>query len=259
MSFWKSLTTWTVTLAVAVLVYSVLVRIAQGEELAFVRLAASVPGLVSALIPLTAFAAARGFGGGKSRALWTHLVGATILSYALVAGVYPLVQQRVGDSAFDRVTSSGDLYTPTPFELVRRKQFIIENPPPQYSLDVDQPLATPPNWLDFLIHSPIAFSLFTVLNGWLGAVLGRNHTAGSRRSARRLWLFGILASASFVVPAMAASDYVQASLSVSGVRAAWFPLLLPLMALLVCMRLVPHSHRRREATNGVESAPSRSS
>lgn len=239
MSFWKSLTTWTATLAVAVLVYVGLVRVAQGQALAFIPLVASAPGLVSGLLPFTAFAAARRFGGrGMERALWGHVLGAAALSYVLVAGIHPHVQHRMDNDEPFAVEGYGELAAPTAFELIARKRYIVEHPPDEYSLDVGQPLAMPPNWLDFLVHSPIAIALFTIINGCLGAVLGRRYY-GTRSASRRLWLLGILAGALFMLPAMAAGDYVRASLGNSGVGAAWIPLVLPLIALLVCMRLVP--------------------
>jgi hypothetical protein len=239
-TFWKPLIAWTATLAVAVLAYSALVDLAQEQPLLVGQLASALPGLASGLLPLTVFAATIKFGGrGERRLLWGNLVVVALLSLGLEAGLDPQIQHRQRTGSQETVSGYGDLGPATPFELSKRKRYIVEHPPELYSLDVDRPLATPPNWLDFLIHSPIAFSLFVILNGCLGAVLGRRYSGRNRSASRRLWLFGILSGASFMVPAMAAGDYVRTSLTASGIGAAWLPLALPLMALLVCMRLVP--------------------
>jgi hypothetical protein len=239
-TFWKSLFIWTATLAVAVLVYSALVKLTQGHPLLVEQLVSALPGLLSGLLPLTVFAAAINLGGpGHRQMLWGNVVIIALLSFGLEAGLDPQIQHRQRTVALETVAGYGDLGPSTPLELVKRKRYIVEHPPEEYSLDVDRPLVTPPNWLDFLIHSPIVFSLFAILNGCLGAVLGRGYSGRDRRESRRLWLFGILSGASFMVPAMAAGDYVQVSLTASGVAAAWLPLALPLTVLLVCMRRFP--------------------
>jgi hypothetical protein len=260
LSFWKSLATWTATLAVAVLGYSVPVELAQGRPLLVGQLASALPGLVSGLLPLTVFAAARHFGGqGQGRALWISLAIVALLSYGLEAGLDPQIQHRQETAGPATAVGYGSLGPSTPLELSKRKRYIVAHPPERYSFDVDRPLATPPNWLDFLIHSPVAFSLFVILNGCLGAVLGRRYSGRNRSAARRLWLFGILSGASFMIPAIAAGDYVQASLSASGMAAAWLPLALPLLALLVCMRLFPCPPGEDDEHRSDEAAPARKS
>jgi len=216
--------------------------------------------MVSGLLPLTVFAASRHFGGqGQGRALWISLAIVALLSYGLEAGLDPQIQHRQETAGPATVVGYGSLGPSTPLELSKRKRYIVAHPPEGYSFDVDRLLSTPPNWLDFLIHSPIVFSLFAIINGCFGAVLGRRYDTRSRRSARTLWLFGILSGASFVVPAIAAGDYVQASLSASGVAAAWLPLALPLLALLVCMRLFPCPPGEDDEHRSDEGTPARRS
>ncbi len=260
MSFWRSLATWTATLVVAVLGYSAPEELAHGRPLLVGQFLSALPGLLSGLLPLTVFAAARHLGGqGQGRALGINLAIVALLSYGLMAGLDPQLEHRQGNREPAVVAGYGEPGPRTPTELARRKQYVVEHPPEVYSLDVDQPLATPPNWLDFLIHSPIVFSLFAIINGCLGAVLGRRYSGRDRRSARRLWLFGILSGVSFMVPAIAAGDYVRASLTASGVAAAWLPLALPLMALLVCMRLFPCLPGEDEQNRSDDGTPARRS
>jgi hypothetical protein len=108
------------------------------------------------------------------------------------------------------------------------------HPPDSFSFQVDRPLQRPPNWLTYLIHGPAAIAAFAVLSaliGWLTAGLTTGLSPPIRFSAR--WAIGLASALSFLLVEFAAGDWVRADPSHSGLLAAWGPLVLPLLILVV--------------------------
>ena len=111
---------------------------------------------------------------------------------------------------------------------------VVENPPEDFSLSIENPLQHPPNWIAYLIHTPIVLSLFAVLNAFLGA-LAASLTTGLSPPARRnvRWAIGLLFGTLFFVAEVLGGDWVRADPARSGALGAWAPLSIPVLALVV--------------------------
>lgn len=253
MTYWKTLGVWTVVLTAVVVVYSVVTALSLGDDVRLALAAWSVLGVAGALMPFLAFAAGVGAADGAPKELVGHLLITAALTYVLLAWVDPVLQHEHvsrrfaagGDSALGEVLAHGP---DTPGELLLRKVRILENPPDRYSFSTQEPLATPPNWIDFRLHSPLALGLFALINGLLGAVLARWRPRGGD-AVHRLWLMGLLSAVGFMAPMMVAESLVRASLTASGVVAAWAASTVPLAALVVAAGLA-----RRGRGGGVAGA-----
>jgi drug/metabolite transporter (DMT)-like permease len=120
-------------------------------------------------------------------------------------------------------------------------------------LAIEEPLAAPPNWIDFRLHSPVCLALFALLNGLLGVRLARDRPAGDV-GVHWLWLLGLASAVAFLVPMMVAEALVRASAGTNGALAAWAPLAVPLAALSVATGLTgrysPREHGAGPAPPG---------
>ena len=109
---------------------------------------------------------------------------------------------------------------------------IEENPPDEFSFGVDRPLASPPNWLTYRIHTPLVLSVFAILAAFLGA-LTASLTSGlsppARKNAR--WATGLLSGVLFFFAETMGGEWVRGSPLNSGAVGAWGPLLLPAIQL----------------------------
>lgn len=169
-----------------------------------------------------------------------------VISYVAGSLVAPIVELE----AYRRLGADLQARYPfgarTMFELVRRRDRLLRSPPAEYSFSVERPLDTPPNWLLYLVHQPIAFVVFGAMNAVLGLLVGWATTGLSppRRGHTR-WALGLASAIAFFVPASAGARWLRLSLENSAVLAAWLPLVVPLVAIVVAYAVV-RSRLRRE-------------
>lgn len=187
------------------------------------------------VLPFAAFAAGCRLHGvlgqrGAADALRAGLV-AGVTAYLLVAVAEPLAQHAalVEDGAIASV--SRPFGPETPAGILRNIRYVEENPPADgnYSLSVDQTERTPPEWLRVMLHTPIVFAAFAVVNTFIGLWSGQL-TSGLpppvRRNARlgAAWLGGVAFWALLAWSTFYARDWT----ATSGTLATWSPLALPL-------------------------------
>lgn len=235
--FWVLLLAWTFGIAALLGMYAIARTgvVADGSRL--VRVVWTLPGLVGGLLPLTVFAAAAALQRGAGKGLWIRLAAVASLCYLAVAIVDPVLRTERRERRGIDVESLEPFGSGTPPALVQQRRAIRENPPATYSFSTNEPLAIPPNWLTHLLHTPVVWAVFTVLNGWLAALLARKQ-AGLPPvvRVRRLWAQGLLSGFSFLITMSIAGSIVRGSLDVSGAFAAWLPLSIPIAAIWVARR-----------------------
>ena len=161
------------------------------------------------------------------------------LSYAMAGWVEPTLQHRdlVGAGSANAARTQFGPETPT--GLVRHLRFVEENPPGEFSLDVETPGQRPPNVLRWVLHRPAALAVFGLVNvllGVLAAVLTANLRRPSRRSARAaIGVFGGILFFVCVGIASPIEPFLHDGTIRPGVPSAWAPLALPLTeAFLLC-------------------------
>jgi hypothetical protein len=196
------------------------------------------------LLPFAAFVGGLATSPDRSvRGLVARAAALGLLAYVLQAYVSPVAQyeaqlHRGADTAV-RFPMGPEI----PSALKAQRDWVENHPPDQFSHSTNAPLEAPPNWLTFLLHTPVAmaaFAIFAALLGWVSALLTSGLSPPARANAR--WALGVLSGVAFMVTQALAGDWVLGSPSASGVLAAWGPLLLPLLELLLLAGLV---RRRR--------------
>lgn len=169
-------------------------------------------------------------------------IGLGGLSYSLGAWVAPELEDRY---LARMETDAGEMrrFGPaTPPAILRSLRLAEARPPEEYNLDVGTPHQTPPNVLEWRLHSPVALAVFGMINVFLG-VLSAQLTDGLGRAARRnvRLAIGVLGGLLFF-GCMALGSPIQAFLDDgtlrSGILGAWVPLGLPLAEFLVLFYMV---------------------
>ena len=162
---------------------------------------------------------------------------------ALTAVARPFVEHAASAAA----GSSNQVQRPfgptTPSALWEQREYVLANPPGDYSLSIDRPLEQPLNWLALLILLPVVLSGYAMLNTVLGLAAGAV-TSGlsppARRNAR--WAIGLFGGIAFFVALAVADSAVQASTETSAFVGV-LPLLVPVSELALLVFLI----RRRDA------------
>ena len=105
---------------------------------------------------------------------------------------------------------------------------VLEYPAEEFRYSAEHPLDSPPNWIDFRIHTSFVFSLFAILAVFLGAITA-GLTSGLSPPARRnvRWAIGLASGVLFFVVEALGGEWARADPLNSGLFAAWGPLLLP--------------------------------
>lgn len=208
--------------------------------------AGHLTGASGALLPLVAFSGGVALTAvvGRRGLVPAVKVGLVVgvIAYALGAYVAPVLQYHGVRSQRPAELATHLPFGPqTPQGLLRNRDTVRASPPVQYSLSVEQPRSTPPNYLTFLVHSAFAISAFAPLSslmGWLVGVLTQGLRSPRRRNVR--WAAGLGSAVVFLVAVGVGSVWVRGSPSVSGLGAAWLPLGLPILEALVLGLLVMH-------------------
>ena len=174
-------------------------------------------------------------------------VALSALSYVLVAWVAPTAHYRfrvnIGSATAEDMRFGPD----TPPGLLDNLRFVEANPPQEFSLSVEARERHPPNLLRWLLHRPVAFAVFGLINAFLG-LLSARLTANLRRQSRRnaraaIGVLGGIAFFACVGIASPIEPFLRDGTLRSGVLSAWAPLALPLTQALLLYYLI---QRRRE-------------
>ena len=132
-------------------------------------------------------------GASRAKDIWTLSdLGASaglvsVLAFFLLAYAFPLTRFRADA---EKGLDVGLLYPMGPATLGGLSDLrdrIEENPPDEFSFRVERPLASPPNWITYQIHTPFVFSLFAILAAFLGALCRIPHNRSippARKNAR---------------------------------------------------------------------------
>lgn len=120
----------------------------------------------------------------------------------------------------------------TPAGKLRQLRFVDANPPEQYGLG--DAARTPPNYVRFLLHLPMALVVFSVLNCMLGLYATRMMFTLRPATRRNACLaIGLAGGLGLFAAAFVAGHPNRDWVSVSGVAAAWLPLTIPLLEAMV--------------------------
>lgn len=139
----------------------------------------------------------------------------------------------------------------TPRNLVARRRWVLDHPPEEYVASVDDPRAVPPNWLALMATAPFALGLFAILNGALGAMLGRGLPENGRiRRIHRLWLAGIVLFVTSWLTFHIVERIVLSSLAVPGVLGALSLPLVPAVGIALTRRRLDPDAPEDDTENG---------
>jgi len=120
----------------------------------------------------------------------------------------------------------------TPAGKLRQLRFVEANPPEQYGLG--DAARTPPNYVRFLLHLPVALVVFSVLNCMLGLYATRMmYTLRSATRRNGSLAIGLAGGLGLFAAVFVAGHPNRDWVSVSGVAAAWLPLTIPLLEAMV--------------------------
>lgn len=164
------------------------------------------------------------------------------LSYSLGAWAAPELEDRHLARMEIDVGEMRRFGTATPPAILRNLRFVRARPPEEYNLDVGAPHQTPPNVLEWRLHSPVALAVFGVINVFLG-ILSAQLTAGRRRAVRRnvrltIGVFGGLLFFACIALGSPIQPFLDDGTLRSGILGAWVPLGLPLTEFLVLFYMV---------------------
>ena len=192
-------------------------------------------GWAGLLLPFVAFAGGLATpAGGSLRALVLRAAVLSLLAYALAAYVSPVAQYQAWVHRNADTSVRFPMGPETPSGLLAQRAWVASNPPGRYHFSTGSPLDAPPNWLAYLFFSPAALAVFAILSallGWASALLTSGLSPPARANAR--WALGLASGIVFMVAQSMAGDWVRGSPSASAALAAWGPLLLPLLELLL--------------------------
>ena len=226
---------WSLIPAAGVFVFRILVASPLAGTWTFTEAFYPVVGWIGLFLPFAAFAggltASRR--GDRGRVAGLGLLVA-VLAYGMLAYGAPVLRARAGPDAELGVGQGVALGPNTPGNLRARRTLVEAYPPAQYSFSTDRPLERPPNWLTYGIQSLLAISLFAVFSALLGHQVGLI-TAGRSPPIRQntRWALGIFCSVAFLGAASVGEDWVRADPGNSPILAAWTPLLVPILLLVL--------------------------
>lgn len=153
-------------------------------------------------------------------------------AYLLTAIAEPLAEHAALVEDGTGASVSRPFGPDTPAGLLRNIRYVEENPPADgnYSLSVDHTERSPPEWLRVLLHTPMLFAAFAVVNTVTGLWVGQL-TSGLPPPVRRNTRLGtaLLGGVAFFVLVAWATLYSRDWTATSGVLATWSPLALPLV------------------------------
>lgn len=153
-------------------------------------------------------------------------------AYLLTAIAEPLAEHAALVEDGTGASVSRPFGPDTPAGLLRNIRYVEENPPADgnYSLSVDHVERSPPEWLRVLLHTPMLFAAFAVVNTVTGLWVGQL-TSGLPPPVRRNTRLGtaLLGGVAFFVLVAWATLYSRDWTATSGVLATWSPLALPLV------------------------------
>ena len=137
----------------------------------------------------------------------------------------------------------------TPNGILRNLRYVLENPPSEYSLSTEHPDRAYPNRLLLFLYLPVATGAIGLLNTFVGLLLGRaTASMGVRAQRRTRWSVG-LAGATLLVAVIVLSQGPHRDwANVSGIAAAWTPVLIPVGELAVLAWVVRRRGHLRVAS-----------
>ncbi len=196
---------------------------------------------VGLIIPFATFAGGIALAhtrGRRTRLVWMAGLIAAVTAYAMSEFVSPLADYadwaRNGE-----VVETRPFGPRTPLGTLRQLSFVEANPPEEYTLG--DSARTPPNRVRLLLHMPLALSAFALLNTLLGlltAGLTSTLPPPSRRNAR--FAVGLAGGLAYFTAVYFAAHSDRDWLNVSGVLAAWLPLAVPLVQVVVFTGVIRH-------------------
>lgn len=164
------------------------------------------------------------------------------LSYSLGAWASPVLEDRYLARMEIDAGEMRRFGPATPPVILRNLRFVEARPSEEYSLDVGTPHRTPPNVLEWQLHSPVALAVFGMINVFLG-ILSAQVTAGLARAVRRnvrltIGVFGGLLFFACIALGSPIQPFLDDGTLQSGILGAWAPLGLPLAEILVLFYMV---------------------
>jgi len=157
-----------------------------------------------------------------------------VLAHVIGVFLVPVAEQRADAATGFDLEARYPLGANTPGALLARRAEILASPPSEYGFSVDDPMQRPPNWLLYLVHQPIAFGLFGLVNALLGLMAGWVTTGLSppkRRNTR--WALGLGSAVLFYLLSLTGARWVPASPDHSSFLGAWLPVSVPVLFLLL--------------------------
>lgn len=231
--FWSTVTVWTGGLWVLAALNQAISLLLEGGGWGLVRVVHLSPGWIGLFLPFTAFAGGLTSEGGLvsgrlvRRGLLVLLFSYALLGFGAPMGSYLDDKSSGADVALLYPTGPG-----TPLDLLELRSAIEADPPEAYSFRATRPYANPPNWIGYLIFSPMAlafYSVFSILLGSRVAKLTSGLSPPSRLNAR--WALGLLFGVLFFLAVVGGGEWVRDDPSRSGILAAWVPLVVPVLIL----------------------------
>ena len=176
------------------------------------------------------------------RAAVVAAIALSVFSYLLTAWVEPIVHHRYLVSSGQVTAAIVEFGAQTPTGVHRNLRVVEENPAPEYSLSADAPNEHPPNVLRWVLHRPVALTIFGLVNAFLGLLSAQatgNLRRGPRRNARvAIGVVGGMAFLACVGIASPIEPFLLDGTLRSGVLSAWVPLALPLSEALLLYYLI---------------------
>lgn len=223
----KSTMTWTAAATVLLLIQ----HFARAGLPPFWRLIELVSYDVAAVFPFAAVAGGLRLAGHQGRRLRAAAVAGLAVAaaiYFLSAFVTPLAQYA-GFAWGDRYGAAIEMFgIQTPAGILRNLEYVQAHPPAEYSMSVEYPDREYPARLVLALHLPAAAAATGLLNTFVGLALGRATLHASPRTRRRSrWSVVLAGTVAVVVAVVLAQGPNRDWESVSGVVAAWVPLVIP--------------------------------
>lgn len=231
---------WTGLLVCMVVVFHTL-AVAQPQPWSAWHWLSYVSGVAGLILPFAAFAGGIALVRKRRHRIRRVCVAgllAAITAYALSEFVSPLADY----AAFapnGEVVETRPFGPRTPLGTLRQLSFVEANPPREYTLG--DPARTPPNRVRLLLHLPLAMGAFALLNTLLGlltADLTRALPPPARRNTR--FAIGLAGGLAYFAAFYFACHPDRDWLNVSGVLAAWLPLVVPLVQAVVFTGVIRH-------------------
>lgn len=223
----KSTMTWTAVATVLLLIQ----YFARAGLPPFWQLIELVSRDVAAVLPFAAVAGGLRLAGHQGRRLRAAAVAGLAVAaatYFVSALVTPLTQYA-GLAWGDRGGAVIEMFgIQTPAGILRNLEYVRAYPPAEYSMSVEYPDREYPARLVLALHLPAATAATALLNTFVGLALGRATLRARPRTRRRTrWSVVLAGTVVVVVAGLLAQGPNRDWESVSGVVAAWVPLVVP--------------------------------